>query len=61
MIEKKSLGKAEEALVEALYYWDMYVLDVCWKGKQSIDKTMLERLQLESAKVRCSKTISECK
>ena len=36
MIEKKSLGKAEEALVEALYYWDMYFLDVCWKGKQRI-------------------------
>ncbi len=61
MIEKKSLGKAEEALVEASYYWDMYFLDVCWKGKQSIAKTMLERLQLESAKVGCSKTISECK
>ena len=36
MIKKKSLGKAEEALVEALYYWDMYFLDVCWKGKQRI-------------------------
>jgi hypothetical protein len=34
MIEKKSLGKAEEALVEASYYWDMYFSDVCWKGKQ---------------------------
>ena len=55
MIEKKSLGKAEEALVEALYYWDMYVLDVCWKGKQSIVKTMLERLQSESAKVEALK------
>ena len=36
MIETKSLGKAEKALVEASYYWDMYFLDVCWKGKQSI-------------------------
>ena len=32
MIEKKSLEKAEEALIEASYYWDMYFLDVCWKG-----------------------------
>jgi len=51
MIEKKNLEKAEEALIEASYYWDMYFLDVCWKGKQSIVKTMLARLRSESAKV----------
>ena len=55
MIETKSLGKAEEALVEASYYWDMYFLDVCWNGKQSIVKTVLERLQSESAKVEALK------
>ena len=55
MIEKKSLGKAEEALVEASYYWDMYFSDVCWKGKQSIVKTMLARLRSESAKVEALK------
>ena len=54
-IEKKSLGKAEEALVEASYYWDMYFSDVCWKGKQSIVKTMLARLRSESAKVEALK------
>ena len=41
MIKKKSLGKAEEALVDASYYWDMYFSDVCWKGKQSIVRIML--------------------
>ena len=55
MIEKKSLGKAEEALIEASYYWDMYFSDVCWKGKQSIVETMLARLQSESAKVEALK------
>ena len=55
MIEKKSLEKAEEALIEASYYWDMYFSDVCWKGKQSIVKTMLARLRSESAKVEALK------
>jgi len=55
MIEKKSLGKAEEALVEASYYWDMYFSDVCWKGKQSIVRIMLARLRSELAKVEALK------
>jgi len=55
MIEKKSLEKAEEALIEASYYWDMYFSDVCWKGKQSIVKTMLAQLRSESAKVEALK------
>ena len=55
MIEKKSLEKAEEALIEASYYWDMYFSDVCWKGKQSIVKTMLAWLRSESAKVEALK------
>jgi hypothetical protein len=29
MIEKKSLEKAKEDLVEASYYWEMYHSDVC--------------------------------
>ena len=33
MIEKKSLEKAKEELVEASYYWEMYHSEVCWKGK----------------------------
>ncbi len=28
-IEKKSLEKAKEALVEASYYWEMYHSEVC--------------------------------
>ena len=55
MIEKKSLEKAEEALIDVSYYWDMYFSDVCWKGKQSIVKTMLARLRSESAKVEALK------
>mgnify|MGYP006196441921 FL=1 len=55
MIKKKSLEKAEEALIEASYYWDMYFSDVCWKGKQSIVKTMLARLRSESTKVEALK------
>jgi len=58
MIEKKSLEKAEEVLIEASYYWDkMYFSDVCWKGKQSIVKTMLARLRSESPKVEALKEI----
>ena len=34
MIEKKSLDKPKEELVEAPYYWEMYNSDVCWKGQQ---------------------------
>ena len=41
MIEKKSLDKAKEELVEASYYWEMYNSDVCWKGQQSIVRNML--------------------
>ena len=55
MIKKKSLEKAEEALIEASYYWDMCFSDVCWNGKQSIVKTMLARLRSESAKVEALK------
>jgi hypothetical protein len=29
MIEKKSLDKAKEELVEASYYWEMYNSNVC--------------------------------
>ena len=55
MIEKKSLDKAKEDLVEASYYWEMYNSDVCWKGKQSIVGKMLGRLKLESAKLEALK------
>jgi hypothetical protein len=51
MIEKKSLEKAVETLVEASYYWGMYFSDVCWKGKQSIATKMLALLKSESAKL----------
>jgi hypothetical protein len=46
MIEKKSLEKAQESLVEASYYWDMYFSDVCWKGKQSIVQKILGKVKI---------------
>ena len=55
MIEKKSLDKAKEELVEASYYWEMYNSDVCWKGQQSIVKKMLGRLKSDSAKLEALK------
>jgi hypothetical protein len=55
MIEKKSLEKAKEDLVEASYFWDMYHSVVCWKGKQSIVGKMLSGLKLESAKIKALK------
>jgi hypothetical protein len=55
MIEKKSLEKAKEDLVEASYYWEMYHSEVCWKGKQSIVQKMLGRLKSESAKLEALK------
>jgi hypothetical protein len=55
MIEKKSLEKAKEGLVEKFYYWEMYHSDVCWKGKQSIVHKMLGRLKSESAKLEALK------
>ena len=42
MIEKKSLDKAKEDLIEASYYWDsMFHSEVCWKGKLIIVTKML--------------------
>jgi hypothetical protein len=55
MIEKKNLAKAEETLIEASYYWEMYFSDACWKGKQSIVKKMLAWLKSESAKLEALK------
>ncbi len=55
MIEKKSLDKAKEELVEASYYWEMYNSDVCWKGQQRIVGKMLGRLKSESAKLEAMK------
>ena len=55
MIEKKSLDKAKEELVEASYYWEMYNSDVCWKGQQSIVRKMLGRLKSDSAKLEALK------
>ena len=55
MIEKKSLDKAKEELVEASYYWEMYNSDVCWKGQQSIVRNMLGRLKSKSAKLEALK------
>jgi hypothetical protein len=55
MIEKKSLEKAEETLIEASYYWDMYFVDVCRKGKQSIITNMLARFKSEWAKLEAIK------
>jgi hypothetical protein len=55
MIEKKSLEKAEETLIEASYYWDMYFSNVCWKGNQSIVTKMLARLKSESASLEAIK------
>ena len=55
MIEKKSLDKAKEDLVEASYYWEMFHSEVCWKGKLSIVTKMLGRLKSESAKIEASK------
>ena len=51
MIEKRSLDKAKEELVEASYYWEMYSSDVCWKDQQSIVRKMLGRLKADSAKL----------
>ena len=55
MIEKKSLDKAKEDLVESSYYWEMYYSDLCWKGKQSIVGKMLGWLKSESAKLKALK------
>jgi hypothetical protein len=55
MIEKKSLEKAQESLVEASYYWDMCFSDVCWKGKQSIVGKILALLKSELAKLEAQK------
>ena len=55
MIEKKSLDKAKEDLVEASYYWEMFHSEVCWKGNLSIVSKMLGRLKSESAKLEALK------
>jgi hypothetical protein len=55
MIEKKSLDKAQEDLVEASYYWEMYNSDICWKGKLRIVGIMLGQLKLELAKLKALK------
>ena len=55
MIEKKSLDKTKEELVEASYYWEMYNSDVCWKGQQSIVRKMLGQLKSDSAKLEALK------
>ncbi len=56
MIEKKNLEKAQESLVEASYYWDMYFSDdVCWKGKQSNVRKMVAWLKSELAKLEALK------
>jgi hypothetical protein len=55
MIEKKSLDKAKEELVEVSYYWEMYNSDVCLKGQQSIVRKMLGRLKSETAKLEALK------
>ncbi len=47
MIEKKSLDKAKEDLVDASYYWEMFHSEVCWKGNLSIVSKMLGRLNRE--------------
>jgi hypothetical protein len=55
MIEKKSLDKAKEDLVEASYYWEMFHSEVCWKGKPSVVTKMLDRLKSETAKMEALK------
>jgi hypothetical protein len=55
MIEKKSLDKAKEDLVEASYYWEMFHSEVCWKGKLSVVTKMLDRLKSETAKMEALK------
>lgn len=55
MIERKSLDKAKEDLVEASYYWEMFHSEVCWKGNLSIVSKMLGRLKSESAKLEALK------
>ena len=55
MIERKSLDKAKEDLIEASYYWEMFHSEVCWKGNPSIVSKMLRRLKSESAKLEALK------
>jgi len=55
MIEKKSLDKAKEDLIEASYYWDMFHSEVCWKGNLSIVTKMLGRLKSMSAQTEALK------
>ncbi len=55
MIDKKSLDKAKEDLVEASYYWEMFHSEVCWKGKPSVVTKMLGRLKSETAKMEALK------
>jgi hypothetical protein len=55
MIEKKSLDKAKEDLIEASYYCDMFHSEVCWKGNLSIVTKMLGRLKSVSAQTEAQK------
>ena len=52
--EPKGLMKAKESTIEASYYWEMYRSDACWKNVRTM-KTMLGRLNSESAKLEALK------
>jgi len=54
MMEQKGLMKAKESTIEASYYWEMYRSDACWKNVRTM-KTMLGRLNSESAKLEALK------
>ena len=54
MMERKNMLKAQESMIEASYYWEMYKSDTCWTNYNTVTK-MLRRLKSETAKIEALK------
>jgi hypothetical protein len=55
IIERKSLQKAQEGLVELSYYWEMCNSNVCWRGNPNIVQKMWAWLKSDTAKLEALK------
>ena len=50
-LKEINLEKTKESLLDAIYYYKMYMLDACWKGNKKIVKQNLKELPSKSAKL----------